>query len=130
MWYRLLADLVVLGHLVFIIFGLMGGLLLLWRPRLVLLHLAVAGWMIVLALRSWDCPLTGLENSLRQQAGAHGYPGGFVEHYLIPVIYPPGLSSDTQWLLGLLALGVNLIIYTTIILWLRRRSGAENTGKP
>ena len=121
MWYRLLADLVVLGHLAFIIFALLGGLLLLWRPRLVPLHLAAASWIVLLELRGWACPLTGLENSLRQQAGIHGYPGGFVEHYLIPIIYPPGLSSDTQWVLGMMALGVNLIIYSAVILRLRLR---------
>ena len=121
MRYRLLADLVVLGHLAFILFGLFGGLLLLWRPRLALLHLTAAVWIVLLELRSWACPLTGLENSLRHQAGIRGYSGGFVEHYLIPIIYPPGLSSDTQWLLGLLALAVNLVIYTAVILQLRKR---------
>lgn len=117
---RILADLVVIAHLVFIVFGLLGGLLALWRPWAMLAHLPAASWIVLLEFRGWSCPLTGLENSLRQQAGRQGYSGGFVEHYLVPLIYPAGLTSNLQLILGILALSINLMIYAWV--WYRWRN--------
>ena len=121
MIYRILADLVVIFHLLFIIFALLGGLLLIWRSFIVFLHIPAVLWVSVLSFKGWICPLTPLENQLRQAAGDEGYPGGFVEHYLIPVIYPPALNFDVQILLGITALVINIVIYAFVYYWYKRR---------
>lgn len=120
MLYRLLADAVVLLHLLFILLVLFGGLLILWRRRLIWLHLPVLAWGVGIELAGGICPLTPLEVQLRLAADQEGYSGGFVEHYLIPLIYPEPLTRSLQLGLGLLALGVNLAIY--LWLWHRQRS--------
>lgn len=114
MIYRMLADLVVMLHLLFIIFALLGGVLVLWRAYTLFLHIPAALWVTVISFKGWICPLTPLENQLRQAAGDEDYPGGFVEHYIIPIIYPVELRFDVQVLLGLAALGINIIIYTLV----------------
>ncbi|MBC7002331.1 DUF2784 domain-containing protein [Photobacterium sp. BZF1] len=123
MMYRLMADLVVIFHLLFIIFGLLGGLLIIWRGILVVIHIPAVLWVSVVSFKGWICPLTPLENQLRQAAGDEGYSGGFVEHYLIPVIYPPTLSFDIQVVLGFAALTVNIVIYAFVYYWYRHRQG-------
>lgn len=115
MSYRLLADLVVVFHLLFILFGLFGGLLGLWRKWLLLLHLPAAAWIAMIEFTGWICPLTPLENRLRNAGGEASYHGGFIEHYLIPVIYPPGLTPQIQTLLGLLAVAINIMIYAYVL---------------
>ncbi|AYC33610.1 DUF2784 domain-containing protein [Pseudomonas cavernae] len=120
-WYRLAADAVVVVHGLFILFVLCGGLLVLRWPRLAWLHLPAAGWGALVELRHLVCPLTPLENSLRQAAGEAGYATGFVEHYLIPLIYPPGLTVQVQLWLGGAVILVNLVVYGW--LWLRWRKG-------
>jgi hypothetical protein len=121
MTYRILADLVVAAHLLFILFGLLGGFLVLWRRWCLLLHLPAVAWICALEFNSWICPLTPLENSLRLRAGEAGYSGGFVEHYLIPLIYPAGLTSSIQLILGIGALTVNIAIYTWVLRYQRQR---------
>jgi hypothetical protein len=113
--YRLLADLVVVFHLLFIFYGLFGGLLGLWRRWALLLHLPVAVWIALIEFTGWICPLTPLENQLRLAGGAAGYEGGFIERYLIPVIYPAGLTPQMQTWLGLIAIGINLTIYAFVL---------------
>jgi len=115
-----LADLVVLLHLAFILFVMLGGLLVLRRRRLMWLHLPVVAWGAAIEFVGWVCPLTPLENHLRAAAGEAGYSGGFVEHYLIPLIYPEGLTRELQWLLGALVLLVNALVYWRV---LRRQAG-------
>ena len=115
MIYRVLADLVALAHLLFILFALLGGLLILWRPWLVIVHLPAGIWVSLVSFMGWTCPLTPLENHWRIAAGAVGFEGGFVEHYIIPLIYPVDLTRQQQLLLGALALILNLFIYLTII---------------
>ena len=122
MIYRILADLVVVAHLVFIVFGLFGGLLALHRARWALLHLPAVAWISALEFNAWICPLTPLENRLRQLAGDAGYHGGFIEHYLIPLIYPPGLTHSVQQLLGWGALLLNAAIYTWVVKRIRQRA--------
>ncbi|MGF1734476.1 DUF2784 domain-containing protein [Photobacterium satsumensis] len=117
MIYRILADLVVILHLLFIIFALLGGSLVLWRGYMLFIHIPAALWVAVISFKGWICPLTPLENQLRQAAGGEGYPGGFVEHYIIPVIYPVGLRFDVQVLLGIAAMGINLVIYALVYYW-------------
>ncbi len=115
MLYRLLADFLVILHLLFILFGLLGGLLFFWRRWTILLHLPSAIWICLIEFQGWICPLTPLENRLRLAGGAAGYEGGFVEQYLIPIIYPPGLTRDIQLVLGGLAIGLNVAVYFFVI---------------
>lgn len=96
---RLAADAVVLLHLAFIAFAMLGGVSVAWRPCIAWLHLPAAAWGAWIEFSGAICPLTPLENHLRRMAGASGYAGGFVERYLIPVIYPAGLTAQAQrWL--------------------------------
>ena len=109
--YRILADLVVGLHFGFVVFVVAGGLLVLRWPKLAYLHIPVAVYGAAIEFVGWICPLTPLENSLRRQAGESGYSTGFIEHYLLPVLYPSALTRDIQLLLGILVLAVNLAIY-------------------
>lgn len=124
MLYRLLADAVLLVHLLFVAFVLAGGLLALrwhWMPWL---HLPMLAWGAAVEFTGWICPLTPLENMLRAAGGEAGYPGGFIEHYLLPLLYPAALTRETQWLLGSGLLVFNVAVY--FALWLRRRRRASS----
>jgi hypothetical protein len=127
MIYRLLADAVVVLHFAFILFAVFGGLLALrwrWIPWV---HLPAAIWGGFVELTGRMCPLTPLENSLRQAAGASVYRSGFIEHYLLPVIYPAGLTRGHQAVLAVILVSLNVAIYA--LLWSRtRRSGAAVSG--
>jgi len=115
MAYRLLADAVVLFHTAFVAFVVLGGFLA-WRwSRIAWLHVPCAVWGAVIEYRGWICPLTPLENDLRRRAGLAGYAGGFVEHYVLPVLYPAGLTRPAQALLGTLVVIVNLIAYGVLL---------------
>jgi hypothetical protein len=114
-WQRWAADGVVLLHFAFVLFVVCGGLLVLRRPRLAWLHLPVAVYGVAIEWIGWVCPLTPLENRLRHAAGQSGYAGGFVEHYLLPVLYPSGLTPTVQGVLGGLVLAVNVVIYWRVI---------------
>ena len=116
--YRILADLVVGLHFVFVVFVVAGGFLVLRWPKLAYLHIPVAVYGAAIEFVGWICPLTPLENSLRRQAGEAGYSTGFVEHYILPVLYPSALTRDIQLLLGVAVIGVNLAIYVYVF---RRR---------
>lgn len=120
MTYRLLADAVLLLHLAFIVFVVAGGWFLPRWPRLAWLHLPAALWGAAIELCGCVCPLTPLENRLRQMGGAAGYAGGFVEHYLLPLIYPAGLTREWQIALGLGVAALNLAAY--VRWWRGRRS--------
>ena len=115
MLYKLLADLVLILHLFFIVFVLLGGLLILWRRWILWLHIPALIWAVVLEFLGLICPLTPLENSLRKAGGDTGYSGGFIEHYLIPLIYPSGLTRELQMVLGAIAICVNIGIYGFVI---------------
>lgn len=106
-----MADIVVLLHFTFILFVLMGGILSIWWRKVVWIHIPAAGWGVLIEFAGWICPLTPLENRLRAKGGEAGYPGGFVEKYILPVIYPTELTREIQIILGILVITVNLVIY-------------------
>ena len=117
----LLADLVLVLHAAFILFVVAGGLLVHRHHRLAWLHLPCVAWGFLIELFGWTCPLTPLENLLRRNpAGYSDAHTGFIEHFLAPLIYPSGLTPHIQYLLALLVLLVNAIIYT--IAWKRSRA--------
>ncbi|SCV01977.1 conserved membrane hypothetical protein [Cupriavidus necator] len=118
-----LADLVLIVHALFILFVVAGGLLLFRWPRVAWLHLPAAVWGVAVEWMGWFCPLTPLENLLRRAAGQAGYSGGFIQHYLLPLIYPAGLTPAVQLWLGLVVLVVNVVVYA---LWWRRRRAARH----
>ena len=111
MIYRALADLILALHLAFVLFVVLGGLLVMRWPRMAWLHLPAAIWGVVIEYTGWICPLTPLENSSRARGGEAGYSGGFIEHYIEPLLYPAGLTRSTQVVLGSLVLVLNLTAY-------------------
>jgi hypothetical protein len=119
--YRLSADFVVLIHLAFILFASLGGLLVLKYPRFAFLHLPALTWAVLISLFGWGCPLTPLENWLREQGGMSGYDTSFIEHYILPLIYPGELTRTIQIFLGLLVFVINLGIYGFRILKTKAR---------
>lgn len=119
MVYRLLADATVALHAAFILFVVCGGFLVLRDARWACVHLPAVAWVVWLEFSGAICPLTPLENAWRALAGEAGYAGGFIDHYLVPVIYPAGLTPRVQWLLGGLVAAVNGGVYG--LLWRRRR---------
>lgn len=124
MIYRVLADAVVLFHFSFVLFVILGGFLLRRWPRLVYLHVPIAVWGVLIEFAGWICPLTPLENHLRGLGGEAGYEGGFIDHYIIPVLYPGGLTRTLQYVLGIFALLINILAY---VLYFRRRRAEKGT---
>jgi hypothetical protein len=119
--YGLLADIVVFVHLAFIAFVLLGGLLVLYRRWFALVHLPAAAWGFFIEASGKLCPLTPLENQLRKRSGSAEYAGDFIERYLLPIIYPAGLTREVQVVLALVVLLVNVLIYGFVV----RRSAAR-----
>jgi len=115
MWYAILADALVLVHLAFIIFALFGGLLVLKWQYVICVHVPAVLWAAWVEYQGWICPLTPLENWFRQKAGMGGYQEGFIEHYLIPLLYPAGLTRGYQMVLGTIVLLLNGIIYAWVL---------------
>ena len=114
MLYRSLADLVFLVHVAFIVFVLFGGLLALrWRLA-PMIHLPAAIWGAAVEFFGWICPLTPLEDALRRAGGGTGGSMGFIERYLVPLVYPVGLDREVQIVLGAIVLAVNLVVYTVV----------------
>ncbi|TNG02085.1 MAG: DUF2784 domain-containing protein [Gammaproteobacteria bacterium] len=121
MSYRIAADLIVLFHFLFICFVVLGGLFTLRWRWVALIHLPAALWGALIVMLGGICPLTPFENSLRLAAGEQGYSGGFIEHYLVPIIYPAGLTRETQIAIGVLVVGINLSVYYFVFLHRSRR---------
>jgi len=115
MFYRFLADLVVLCHLVFVLFAAAGSLLVFRWPIVAWMHVPAAIWGALIEFGGWICPLTPLENWLRLQGNMTAYSGGYIDHYIMPIIYPSGLTREIQISLGLAILVVNASIYGYII---------------
>ncbi len=115
MTFRLLADLTVLLHGAFIVFVGFGGWLA-WRWRWVAwVHVPCAAWGAMIELAGWVCPLTPLENAFRARSGEAGYRGGFIEHYVVPAIYPAGLTRAQQMVLGAAVVAINAVAYGLLI---------------
>jgi hypothetical protein len=111
-----LADALVLLHLTFVLFVVFGGLLVMRYPWFALVHAPAFVWGAYIEITGGLCPLTGVENRLRQNAGEAGYDAGFIEHYIYPVLYPPGLTRSTQLWLAAIVLGLNGAIYGLVLM--------------
>lgn len=120
MSYRLLADLVVTAHLLFVLFVVGGGLLALRWPRVAWLHLPAAAWGGIVELQGWICPLTYLENHFRRLGGESGYDLPFIARYLEPVLYPAGLTRPAQVVMGSAVLVGNALLYACLWRCIRR----------
>ncbi len=130
MFFRILADLVVGLHCLFVVFVVLGGLLLVRWPALAWVHLPAAVWGALIEFAGWTCPLTPLEKSLRLRAGGAGYEGGFIEHYLLPLLYPAGLTRGVQLVLGALVIGLNVAVYWWALRLCRRSRPRLRPGTP
>ena len=108
---QLAASATALLHFAFILFVVFGGLLVLRWPRLMWLHLPAAAWGVLIEFFGWWCPLTRWENHFLREAGRAGYDGGFVAHYIMPVIYPAGLTRGLEIAIGVFVLALNAVIY-------------------
>ncbi len=115
MLYSILSRLIVLLHFAFILFVLFGALLVLKWPKIVWVHIPLALWGIIVEYFNFICPLTPWENNFRRLASSTVYKSGFIEHYIIPLMYPEGLSRNLQFILGSLVVIINLLIYGFII---------------
>lgn len=121
MLYIVSAYITVLLHLAFIIFVPLGGLLVLRRRWWALIHVPVFVWGALISFGGWICPLTPLENWLRLKGGETGYQGGFIEHYILPVIYPVDLTRSLQIAMGVTVLLLNLVVYGIVVRRILRR---------
>lgn len=119
--YARLADLTMLVHLAFVLFVVLGALLLLWRRWIAWIHVPCAAYGVAIEFAGWVCPLTPLENRLRQAAGQAGYAGGFIEHYVGGLLYPKNWGQ-IHVLLGVLLIMLNAFLYAWI---LTRRTAKE-----
>jgi hypothetical protein len=122
MYYGIAASAIVVIHFLFVLFVVFGGLLVLKWPVFVWAHIPAVIWGALIEFFGWTCPLTPLENRLRIAGGREAYSGGFIEHYMLPLLYPPGLTRDTQFLLGALVVVLNVAIYSFILLRLLRKT--------
>ena len=116
MIYKIAANFTVLIHFSFICFVVVGGFLALRWRRLIFVHLPCVIWGVLIEFKGWICPLTPLEYWFRELSGSSGYDVGFIEYYLLPVIYPSGLTREIQYVLGGFVLLVNLIAYVLLAL--------------
>jgi hypothetical protein len=123
MLFRLAADAVLVLHLLFVLFVVFGGLAVLRWPRLAWLHLPAAMWGVLIEFGGWICPLTPLENELRERGGEIGYAGGFIDHYVTSLIYPDGLTRTMQFAVGTLVLAINAFVYWRLCRKRRTRNG-------
>jgi hypothetical protein len=122
--YNSLADLVLVLHGFFVLFVLLGGFFVLWKSSVAWYHIPAVFWAASIEFFGWICPLTPLENMLRERGGVAGYDTGFVEHYIVPILYPGSLTRQMQVGFGLIVLIVNIGIYFTA--WNRMRKAGRD----
>jgi hypothetical protein len=113
---RILADIVVVFHFAFVLFVVLGGILSLWWRRIIWVHIPLALWGALVEFTGWICPLTPLEHWLRLQGDGTAYRGEFIEHYILPILYPSGLTREIQLILGAFVVVINLLIYGYVFL--------------
>ena len=125
MAFRLAADFVLIFHLSFILFAVLGAAMAFWRNWIPFVHIPVAAWAIFNELTGRSCPLTYFENYLRIKAGQSGYTESFIEHYLLAIIYPAGLTREIQFVLAGVIIAINSVIYVWLLVRKRiqRREG-------
>jgi len=119
--YSILADLLVVVHLAFIIFVVLGAVLVITWRWVIYLHIPAVIWAALVEFEEWICPLTPWENQLRQAGGEAGYTGGFIEHYIIPVMYPENLTQEIQIILGVFVIVINVFLYGWILYHWRKK---------
>lgn len=120
--YLILVELTVLLHFLFVVFVVIGGVAVLRWPRLIYAHLLAVAWGIYIELTGGICPLTPLENRFRHLAGMDPYEGGFINHYIMPILYPRGLTHDIQIWIALGLIFVNLAVYSVFIYRYRHKT--------
>ena len=128
MVYHALSNLVLIAHLAFVLFVVLGGFLVLKWKSLAWVHVPAFLWGALIELAGWVCPLTPLENWLRQKSGGLVYRTGFIEHYILPLLYPATLTRSSQIFLGLLVLSVNLGLYGWILWRTAQRKARGNSS--
>jgi len=121
MFLRIATDSVVLAHFAFILFVALGGLLVLRWPKVAWLHIPAATWGALIEFFGWACPLTSLEVMLQQEIGRAGFSGGFVDAYIMPIVYPPGLTRSAQIVIGVGVVSLNCVLYGLVVLRRLRR---------
>ena len=121
MFYEILADLVLLLHLCFILFVLFGVFIVFKKHKLAWVHIPVALWGMLISLVGWRCPLTPLENLFRHMAGEEGYAGSFINHYIMPIVYPSGLTRELAIGMGIFVLLWNGLFYSILIYKIKRK---------
>lgn len=126
MLYQILANFIVVIHFVFICFVVLGGFLVIRWRWMSFLHLASVAWAVLIEFKGWICPLTPLEQNLRHAADNAGYTGGFIEHYITPLIYPEGLTPTLKFAIGTFVLVINLAIYGWLLYYLVYRKGMRH----
>lgn len=122
MLYRVGADLVLFAHFLFAAFAVFGGLLVYFDHAWAWVHIPVVLWSSMVNLMSWTCPLTPIENAFRTCAGQLGYAGGFVQHYIGPVVYPRGMPRQLELVAGVSVLAGNALVYAIIVAWAVRNN--------
>ncbi len=113
-WW-LLADIVTIIHFAFVLFCIFGAFFCLWRPKVSWVHVPSVIWGGLVEIMGWICPITPLENWLRQRASGSSYRGSFIDHYIVPLIYPPATSRNAHILMGIFVLVLNFILYYFIV---------------
>ena len=122
MVYRIAADSVAVLHLIFILFVVLGGFLAIRWHKIAWFHIPMAVWGALIEFAGWICPLTPLENKLRLISGDSGFAGGFIEEYILPVIYPAGMTRGVQIVLGSAVIVINIFIYGYLLSRRSRKS--------
>ncbi|GAK55425.1 hypothetical protein U27_02258 [Candidatus Vecturithrix granuli] len=124
MLYRIFTDVIIIVHFAFVPFVVFGGFFVLWSRRIAWIHIPALMWGILIEFSGWICPLTPLEIWCRQRGGLHTYESGFIERYILPLLYPAELTRGVQILMGVLLTGINLGIYWWA--WHRIRQRCKN----
>ena len=117
---RVLADTVLFIHFLFVLFAVLGGLLVLYKKQVAWFHIPTVLWSSIVNLAGWTCPLTPLENMFRTLAGQAGYEGGFIQHYIEPVVYPNNMPRGTELVAGVSVVVWNVVVYAFILYYWRK----------